>query len=153
MKRTPALARLEQRLAQDPCAILSAMEVRLLDREVRRVLMTSFPGIEPHLTRSEDMTRWQALGARCREARGARGIRDVSVASGIPQYRVRAIESGHLREVRADLARRYFRFLGIEAWVARWCRANRELAGRVGLLNDALTARRASRGHDRRHGT
>jgi hypothetical protein len=153
MKRTSALVRLEKKLASDPCAILSAREVRLLDGEVRRVLMTSFPGIEPHLTRSEDMTRWQALGARCRQARGARGIRDVSVASGIPQYRVLAIEGGHLREVRADLARRYFQFLGIDAWVARWCRANRELAGRVGLVDDAPRARRASRAHDRRHDT
>jgi len=153
MTRTSALVRLEKKLASDPCAILSAREVRLLDGEVRRVLMTSFPGIEPHLTRSEDMTRWQALGARCRQARGARGIRDVSAASGIPQYRVLAIEGGHLREVRADLARRYFQFLGIDAWVARWCRANRELAGRVGLVDDAPRARRASRAHDRRHGT
>ena len=110
MKRTRALARLEQRLDSDPCAILSTTEVRLLDGEVRRALLASFPGIEPYLTRSEDMTRWQALGARCRQARGARGIRDVSVASGIPQYPVRAIESGHLREIRSDLARRYSSF-------------------------------------------
>lgn len=128
MKHTPALARLEQRLARDPCAILSASEVRLLDGEVQRPLLASFPGIEPYLLRNEDMTRWQALGARCRQARGARGIRDVSVASGLPQYRVRAIESGQPAEVRADLARLYSQFLGIETWVASWCRANRELA-------------------------
>jgi hypothetical protein len=77
------------------------------------------------------------MGARCREARGVRGIRDVSVALRIPLYRLRAIESGHLRDVRADLARRYFRLLGIESWVARWCRANRDLATRVGLLDPA----------------
>jgi hypothetical protein len=152
MKRTPALARLEQRLARDPCAILSATEVRLLDGEVRRALLASFPGIEPHLSRSEDMTRWQALGARCRQAPGARGIRDISVTSGIPQYRVRAIESGHLSEVRADLARRYFQFLGIETWVTRWCHANRELAARVGLMDPAPRRRRAPRADDHRHG-
>ena len=43
---------------------------------------------------------------------------------------VDAIERGQLREIRPDLARRYFHFLAIEAWVARWCRANRELARR-----------------------
>jgi hypothetical protein len=150
MKRTPALARLEQQLARDPCAILSTTEVRLLDGEVRRTLLASFPGIEPYLTRSEDMTRWQALGVHCRQARGARGIRDVSVASGLPQSRVRAIESGQLGEVRADLARRYFQFLGIETWVASRCRANRELAGRVGLL-DAGPRRRAPRADRHRH--
>ena len=52
----------------------------------------------------------------------------MSVALGIPQYRLRAIENGLLREIRAGLARRYFHFLGIDEWVARWCRANRELA-------------------------
>jgi hypothetical protein len=151
MKRTRALARVEQRLASDPCAILSATEVRLLDGEVRRALLASCPDVEPYLTRSEDMTRWQALGARCRQARGPRGIRDVSVASGIPQYRVRAIESGRLQEVRADLARRYFLFLDIEPWVALWCHANRELAGRIGLV-DAAPRRRAPRAVDSHHG-
>ncbi|MBA2301075.1 MAG: hypothetical protein H0W08_00410 [Acidobacteria bacterium] len=135
MRRTPALVRLENKLANDPSAILSDAEIRVLDGEVRRALVSSFPGIEAHLAHSEDSTRWHALGARCRQARRARGIRDVSVALGIPQYRLRAIEGGLLREVRADLAHRYFDFLGIDAWVADWCRANRELATRLGLLD------------------
>ena len=141
--RAPAtLVRLERRLANDPCAIPTATEIRVLDREVRRVLGSSFPGIEAHLTHSEDSTRWHALGARCRQARGARGIRDVSVALGIPQYRLRAVDAGLLKEVRVDLARRYFCFLGIDDWVATWCRANRELAIRVGLLDGARPRRR-----------
>jgi hypothetical protein len=131
--------RLEKKLAEDPCAILRAAEIRTLDREVRRALVSSFPGIEAHLAHSEDSTRWHALGARCRQARGGRGIRVVSVATGIPQYRLRAIEGGLLREVRAALARRYFHFLGLDAWVADWCRANRELATRVGLLDGGRT--------------
>jgi hypothetical protein len=39
------------------------------------------------LARSEDTIRWHPLGARCREARGPRSIRDVSLALAIPQYR------------------------------------------------------------------
>lgn len=39
-------------------------------------------------------------------------------------------------EVRADLARRYFHFLAVDVWVADWCRANRELATRIGRLDD-----------------
>lgn len=145
MRRTPALVRLEKKLAADPSAILSRSEIRLGDREVRRALMSSFPGLEAHvIDRSEDMIRWHALAARCREARGSRGIRDVSVAIGIPQYRLRAIESCLLREVRTDLAWRYFRFLGIDAWVTKWCRANRELAARAGLFDGSARERRAS---------
>jgi len=44
------------------------------------------------LDRSEDVIRWNALDAWCKGARGARGIRDMSVITGIPQYRLRAIE-------------------------------------------------------------
>ena len=153
MRRTPALVRLEKKLASDSCAILDTSEIRLLDREVRRVLISSFPGVETYLDRSEDTIRWHALGARCAEARGAREIREVSVALGIPQYRLRAIERGLRREIRPDLARRYFHFLGIEAWVARWCRANRELARRVGLLDDTPQRRHAPRTRKGRHGT
>lgn len=98
MRRTPALVRLEQKLAKNPRAILSGAEIRVLDREVRRALVSSFPAIEARLADSEDSTRWHALGERCRQARGARGIRDVSVALGVPQYRLRAIEGGPLRE-------------------------------------------------------
>ena len=145
MRRTPALVRLEKKLANDPCAILSTTEIRILDREVRRTLVSSFPGIEARLTHSEDSTRWHALGARCRQARGARGIREISVALGIPQYRLRAIEGGLLREFRADFARRYSHFLGIDEWVARWCRANRALANRVGLLDHPPQRRRVPR--------
>jgi hypothetical protein len=62
------------------------------------------------------------------------GLRVASVVTQIPQYRIRAIEDGHLARVRAGLARRYyFRVLGVESWVERWIRANRELAGRAGL--------------------
>lgn len=145
MRRTPALVRLENKLAKDPSAILNDAEVRVLDREVRRALLASFPGIEAHLDHSEDSTRWHALGARCRQSRGTRGIRDISMVLGIPQYRLRAIEGGLLREVRADFARRYFCFLGVNAWVADWCRANRELATRVGLLDGARTRSRRRR--------
>ena len=129
-------SRLEKKLAADRSAILNEAEVRLLNRELQRVLVSSFPTLpEDVLDRADDTIRWHALGARCAQARGARGIRDVAVALGIPQYRIRAIESGRLTELRLDLARRYFRFLAIEAWVERWCRANQELATRVGLMS------------------
>jgi hypothetical protein len=134
--RQTARRRLEKKLAADPSAILNPAEIRVLDRELQRLLVSSFPGLSANiLARSADTIRWQTVGARCAQARGARGIRDVSGALGIPQYRLRAIEGGRLSEFRVDLARRYFHFLGIEPWVTAWCRANRELASRVGLLD------------------
>lgn len=148
-ERATASAR---RLTQRPRAILSAADVGLLTGERRRIMAASFPGLPASaLARSEDTIRWHALGARCREARGSRSIRDVSVALAIPQYRLNAIERGRLSEIHGDLARRYLRFLGIDAWVARWCRANRELAARAGLADlEERTPRRRDAGPKRR---
>lgn len=127
--------RLEKKLAADPSAILTEADVGFLHRELRRVLVSSLPTLPADiLDRSDDTIRWHALGARCAQARGARGIRDVAIALGIPHYRLRAIEGGPFTEFRLDLARRYFRFLAIEEWVKRWCRSNRELTMRVGLI-------------------
>jgi hypothetical protein len=44
---------------------------------------------------------------------------------------------------RPDSTLRYFHFLGIEAWGARGCRANRQVARDVGRLDDAPRRRRA----------
>ena len=134
--RKTAYAQLERKLAADPTAILDLAEIRLLNRELQHVLVSSLPTLPADiLDRGEDTIRWHALGARCAQARGTHGIRDVAVATAIPQYRIRAIEGGRLTEFRLDLAQRYFRFLKIEDWVARWCRANCELATSVGLLD------------------
>ena len=94
--------------------------------------------------RVEDGVRWAAVRARCEQARGARGvgIRDVAVALGLPQYRLKAIEAGTLRELKPDMAQRYFAFLGIDEWVTKWCAANRGLARRAGLLRATVTRRR-----------
>ncbi len=151
MKPTSALARLERKLSRKRTAVLTADDVQLLDRELRRALVDSFPNLPARaLDHSADIIRWSSLSACCKEARGTRGVRDVSVATGIPQYRLRAVECGRLSEIRADFARRYFRFLGIEEQVAKWCRANRELAARAGLLDseprgESTRARHASR--------
>lgn len=141
MKPTPALVRLERKLARDRTAILSVSEVELLQQELRPALAESFPNLPATaFDQSEDVIRWQSLSAMCKEARRARGIRDMSVITGIPQYRLRAIENGHLSAIRPDLTRRYFRTLGIEDWVRRWCRANRELAARAGLIDSKRPA-------------
>ena len=152
MKSTPALVRLERKLARDRTAILTGSDVQLLNRELRRAMADSFPSLPANaLDRSGDVIRWSALGERCKAARGVRGIREMSVITGIPQYRLRAIESGHVSEIHSALAQRYFRYLGIEGWVAQWCRANRKLAQRAGLLDRAKRPKR-QRGTGKRPG-
>ncbi|HLG56807.1 MAG TPA: type II toxin-antitoxin system HicB family antitoxin [Vicinamibacterales bacterium] len=144
-----------RRLTHRPSAILSAADVGVSTGELHRILAASFPGLPASArARCEDTIRWHPLGARCREARGPRSVRDVSVALGIPQYRLNAIERGRLSEIHGDLARRYLRFLGMDTWVARWCRANRELAARAGLADvEGRAPRRSDAGPKRRSET
>lgn len=152
MKSTPALVRLERKLACDRTTILDGSDVRLLNRELQKALADSFPGLPANaLDLGEDLIRWRALGERCKVGRGVRGIREMSVMTGIPQFRLRAIESGHLSEIRPELAHKYFRCLGIEEWVAQWCRANRELALRARLL-DRVASPTRRRGAAKRPG-
>ncbi len=117
-ERARAATAAARRLTHRPSAILSAADVGLLTCELRRIMAASFPGLPASaLARSDDTIRWHPLGARCREARGPRSIRDVSVALAIPQYRLNAIERGRLSEIREDLARRSF---GSSAWTRGW---------------------------------
>ncbi len=127
--------RLEKRLQRNAASILSDDEVKILMSEARRVFEPHFflfPGFE-------DVVRWGSLKARCEQARAERGIdvKSAAVKAGIPRYRVEAIESGQLRELRADLAWRYFDFLGICPWVKKWVRTNSDLAARAGIGTSA----------------
>ncbi len=134
--RATALKRIERKLQRDRAAILSDAEVLTLAEEVRSQFAVSFPdAVEPTAKLTEDLVRWRPLGERCRQARLERGwtFRTASVATGVPQYRIKALEHGLLTLVRPDLARRYFRALKIVPWIERWARANGDLAERVGL--------------------
>jgi len=119
-------------------SILTDMEVKYLKKEAHRLLGPAFAELSfLSETMIEDTFRWMALGARCQEERDKRGlsIKDVSSELRVPQYRLRAIESGSLREIKPDIAHSYFLFLGIKSWVIRWARANAELAQRTGLAS------------------
>jgi Helix-turn-helix domain len=134
--KAEALRKLEKKLERNRATMPTDAEVSLLSEEIREAFVASFPQAPvPTVYETEYLIRWHSLGERCRQARGERGwsFRDASVVTQIPQYRIRAIEDGRLSLVRTDLARRYFRALRIESWVARWSRANRELAEHAGL--------------------
>ena len=124
---------LGRKLQPDRTALLDEREVSLLAAEVRAAFAASFPHVPIEMAGSvEDLVRWQPLGARCREARAERGwsYRDASAATGIPQYRIKAVEEGRIREVKPDLARRYFVRLvsttGSRGGLARTANSRRE---------------------------
>lgn len=143
-----AFEKLGRKLRRNPSALLTDAEALLLARELRKAFADAFP-LAPaqSLLDAERGVRWHALGERCRQARAERGwsLKDAAAAAGIPHYRARAVEGGHLGSVRADLADRYFRALGIDAWVTRWVRANKALAESVGLIDPRRNRRRETK--------
>jgi len=137
-------------------SILSDEEVAVAARAVREMLRASLGNaVDMYLggQRSEDIVRWSSLMARCEEERNRRGlsIRGVSLRLGIPQYRLRAIESGGLDGFAPEMAHRYFEFLRIEAWLKRWRKANRELAERARLFPMGLGRRVRAKADRRQH--
>lgn len=130
-----------QKLKRSPGAILTDREIRLLVEATAQFWRENFPQT-PRLPsgdimsrRFEDSFRWDSVGVRCRQARERRKLDLKAAGKGVrlARYRVEAIEKGQFTTLLPDEALRYFAFLGIEAWVRRWCRSNRELADRVGI--------------------
>ncbi len=108
-------------------AILTDAEVADVSNATVDFLRNNF-GDHPSFTpaRVERTVRMIPLGARCSEAREQLGasLKETARQLRVPQYRLRAIESGSLREVRLDVLQEYVVFLGLERWYPKWRRAN-----------------------------
>ena len=117
-------------------SMLTDEEVAFVTSMTLKMLKESF-GDNPYFNAQsmERIVRWSSLRARCEREREKLGLslKDASVRLKMPQYRLRAIECGDLGTFEPAMAREYFHFLGIERWVARWRKANRELAERAGF--------------------
>jgi hypothetical protein len=108
-------------------AILTDAEVAGVSNATVEFLHNNF-GDHPFFTRAqvERTVRMIPLGVRCSEAREQLGasLKDIARQLRVPQYRLRAIESGSPREVRLDVLQKYIVFLRLERWYAKWRRAN-----------------------------
>ena len=108
-------------------AILTEAEV-LAVSDAAVVFFRRNLGDHPFLNRTqvERTVRVLPLGARCSGARERVGVsvKDVARQLRVPQYRVRAIEAGSLRQIQLDVLQKYIAFLGLERWYTKWRRAN-----------------------------
>ena len=120
---------------EDPAAILNDREVRYMTDQVSLALADMPATLITAAPAAEDMVRWSAVAARCRQVRDTRGwsTKDAAKTLKIPHYRIEAVERGPVPGYDLECAVRYFRLLGIETWISRWARANRALARRQGL--------------------
>jgi len=114
-------------------SILSDAQVREVVQGVRASFGPSFTdAITRHGIDLEDGVRFSPLAKRCAERREELGqtIKDAAAALQVPQYRLKAIESGHPKGIAKDVLQAYVVHLGLEAWYRRWAKANPEVAAR-----------------------
>ena len=85
----------------------------------------------------ENMLRFRAVSARCRDARIRLGlsIKETALKLKVPQYRIKAIENASVREIVPDALLKYVAFLGLEKWFHRWITANQALASKIGITD------------------
>lgn len=78
----------------------------------------------------ETTIRFGAVAQRCKAGREQRGLglKEVAASLRVPQYRVRSIEEGHIKQVEGDVLQQYVRYLGLANWFKRWLQANQDLA-------------------------
>ena len=127
-------AKLKTKL-EDPAAILTDREVRYLASQVEVALASLPQSTRAAAPAAEDMVRWSAVAARCKQTREERRwtTADAATVLKVARYKIDAVEKGPVRGYELEIAVRYFRLLGLETWIARWARSNRELAQRQGL--------------------
>ncbi len=75
----------------------------------------------------EFTVRVSTLASRCKNEREMLGwsVKQAAEKVGVPQYRIRAIESGSQRGFSQKEVRIYVNVLGLNDWFSRWHRANR----------------------------
>ena len=117
--------------------ILTDAQVRRLTRDIIRTAFT--PGTVAYMQQLgvnfEDSIRLISLQAKCEEAREGLGltIKEVAVRLKAPQYRIKAIEEGRLKQMLPDVLMKYINFLELEDWFRQWAEANPKLAEKLGV--------------------
>jgi len=117
-------------------SILSDREVREAVQGIRVLFGEQFVSMADSYGASlEDAVRFGPLARRCEERRTAlgRSVKQVAADLGVPQYRLKAIEAGTLREVDPKILLAYISYLGLQRWFAHWKGANPEIASRVAM--------------------
>lgn len=107
--------------------------------KIKKMLVDVMPSLLPASKRiGVDMGqhfRLSSLGLGFKKKREERGlsVREVSLATKIPQYRIKAIEGGSHREIRQDFLAELSRYLDLNAWCFQWAQKNIELAKVLGI--------------------
>jgi len=119
-------------LTEDEVKILSLGLQKLFGPEIYAQMKAH--GIDPGTT-----VRFMAVASRCQHTREAKGlsIKAAAAEMKIPQYRLKDIEQGQVKNIKSEILLRYIAFLGLSRWFSQWKKANPTLAERI--LHDSDT--------------
>ena len=128
-------------------------ETKILDDEevhlLTSLVMAALPDGAKELLLSsksnpENTIRMRSVRATFKNARESanESLKDTSQKTKIPQYRIRAIESGDVSYIKPNCLRTLSSYFRLDKWCARWASKNRELSERLGMpewLNSGKT--------------
>ena len=89
----------------------------------------------------ESMIRYNPLGDKFAAARLRRtlSIKEAAAKIKAPQYRLKAIETGHFSAILPDVLQKYAGFLNLDHYLKIWGRINPDLAGELGVPQPQLS--------------
>lgn len=136
--------------------ILSDAQVELLTEAVHQLLGQEF--VSESAGRGFDThrgVRFMAVSARCTAERERIGltVKQAAARIKVPRYRLKAVESGRLSEIRPEVLARYVSFLGLDSWLGRWVKMNGTLATELGIVLRRDISRIRPDDSSRQHGT
>jgi transcriptional regulator with XRE-family HTH domain len=128
----------------------------LTDDEVRAIVVAAEAAAGPDVVGTANKlgidrdanVRLFAVRLQCANRREKLGLslKQAAARLRVPQYRLRAIENGTLRDVDVEILRSYVQLLGVGRWFRRWVLANGRLAARIGIGDGSLRSQRTQFG-------
>ncbi len=115
--------------------ILNDSEVALLRKAFPQVLGPDImKAADRYGLSAEHTIRFASVSAQCRESRSALHltIKEAAKVLRVPQYRLKDIEAGNLKNIQPEVLRQYLALLGLKSWFARWRSMNKDLATELG---------------------
>jgi hypothetical protein len=108
--------------------ILDAQRVGDVSRAMLDFLRRNLGGNLPlSLPQVEETVRFFPVAEHCSAVRERKGltISDAAKQLKVPQYRLKAIESCLVAEVKSDVLHAYIKFLGLSGWYGKWARSQK----------------------------
>jgi hypothetical protein len=124
---------------QKDTKILSETEVKLAGDAIKKLLGENILEYAQKASINiEDTIRFHSVASKCREQRESRNLtlKDVGLKLKVPQYKLRFIENGSLRNIDPKILYKYLIYLEINDWFQNWLESNPEYSSKFSIDSD-----------------